>query len=128
MNEIPPPLESLALRIVAMPHDANPDWDIFGGWIVSLMDMAGGTLAVRKSKARVVTIAIDKLTFIRPVFIGDEVSCYAEVLKIGRTSIQIKVDVWVQRPKQGIGHKVTEGVFTYVALDEGRRPTPIKKS
>ncbi len=128
MKEIPPPLENLTLRIVAMPHDANPDGDIFGGWLVSLMDIAGGSLAVHTSKERVVTVAIDKLTFIRPVFIGDEVSCYTEVLKIGTTSIQIKIDVWVQRLKKGTGHKVTEGVFTYVAIDKNRRPIPVRKS
>lgn len=127
MDESPPPLTDLTLRIYAMPHDANPDGDIFGGWLVSLMDMAGVSLAIRICKERAVTVAIDQLSFLRPVFIGDEISCYAQVVKIGNTSIQVKVEAWVQRPRIGSGHKVTEGIFTYVALDENRIPTPISK-
>jgi acyl-CoA thioesterase YciA len=127
MDNSPPPLTNLTLRILAMPHDANPDGDIFGGWLVSLMDMAGVSLAVRACKERVVTVAIDKLSFLRPVFIGDEVSCYAQVVKIGNTSMQVKVEAWVQRPRIGSEHKVTEGIFTYVALDDDRIPTPISK-
>ena len=114
------------LRIFAMPRDANPDGDIFGGWLVSMMDMAGGSLAIRTCKERVVTAAIDKLSFLLPVFVGDEVSCYAEVVKIGNTSMQINVEAWVQRARRGSEHKVTEGVFTYVALDENRVPIQIK--
>lgn len=126
-NEAPPPLNELTLRIIAMPHDANPDGDIFGGWLVSLMDLAGASLAIRICKERIVTVAIDKLSFLRPVFIGDDVSCYAEVVKIGNTSIQVKVQAWVQRARIGSEHKVTEGIFTYVALDDSRIPTTIQK-
>lgn len=127
INEAPPPLTELAMRIIAMPHDANPDGDIFGGWLVSLMDLAGASFAIRICKERVVTAAIDKLSFLRPVFIGDEVSCYAQVVKIGNTSMQVKVQAWIQRPRIGSEHKVTEGIFTYVALDDDRLPTPIQK-
>ena len=127
MKEFLPPLESLTLRIHAMPQDANPNGDIFGGWLVSLMDMAGATPAIRASRMRVVTVAIDKLSFLRPVFVGDEVSCYSHIVKIGNTSMQVKVETWVQRPMDGSSHKVTEGIFTYVAIDKDRKPTPIRK-
>lgn len=125
MEETSPPLTELALRIIPMPHDANYYGDIFGGWLVSQMDLAGATLAIRICKERAVTVAIDKVAFLRPVFVGDEVSCYVKLIKIGNTSMQIKVEAWVQRPTLGSGHKVTEGIFTYVSLDENRIPKPI---
>lgn len=125
-QEQSPPLTDLALRIVTMPSDANPDGDIFGGWIVSQMDLAGATVANRISKKRTVTVSIDQLSFLRPVFIGDEVTFYAKLIKVGVTSIKVKVEAWVQRPTIGVSHRVTEGTFTFVALDENRRPTPVK--
>src|SRR5204863_4270269 len=121
-TETLPPIEQLALRMVAMPRDTNPSGDIFGGWIVSLMDIAGGTVAIHASKGRVVLAAINKMSFLRPVFVGDEVSCYAYVEKIGTTSMSINIEAWVRRPQNGHIHKVTEGVFTFVALDEERKP------
>src|SRR5215813_13161818 len=111
-----------ALRAIAMPADANPHGDIFGGWLLSQMDLAGGTVATRRAKGRCVTVAITAMTFHRPVFIGDEVTCYAQINKVGRTSITVKVESWVRR---GIGEEqieVTEGIFTYVAVGEDRRP------
>jgi acyl-CoA thioesterase YciA len=119
-----PPFEP-ALRAIAMPADANPNGDIFGGWLLSQMDLAGGTTAVRRAAGRVATVAIAGMIFRRPVFVGDEVSCYAEIVKVGRTSITLKVESWARR---GIGEepiKVTEGVFTYVAIDPDRRPRPV---
>jgi acyl-CoA thioesterase YciA len=120
-----PPQAEPALRAIAMPADANPHGDIFGGWLLSQMDLAGGAAARRRAKGRTVTVAITAMTFHRPVFVGDEVSCYAEIIKVGKTSITVKVESWVRR---GIGDEhiaVTEGAFTYVAVGEDRRPRPV---
>src|SRR6266513_4868974 len=111
-----------ALRAIAMPADANPYGDIFGGWLLSQMDLAGGAAARRRAKGRTATVAITAMTFHRPVFVGDEVTCYAQIVKVGRTSITVKIESWVRR---GIGDEqiaVTEGIFTYVAVDEARLP------
>jgi acyl-CoA thioesterase YciA len=120
-----PPRVEPALRAIAMPADANPYGDVFGGWLLSQMDLAGGAVARRRAKGRTATVAITAMTFHRPVFIGDEVTCYAQIVKVGRTSITVKVESWVRR---GIGEEqiaVTEGIFTYVAIDEDRRPRPV---
>src|SRR5437899_5291980 len=120
-----PPDKEPALRAIAMPADANPHGDIFGGWLLSQMDLAGGTVATRRAKGRTVTVAITAMTFHRPVFIGDEVTCYATIIKVGRTSITVKVESWVRR---GIGDEqiaVTEGIFSYVAVGSDRRPCPV---
>ena len=114
-----------ANRIIAMPADANPSGDIFGGWIMSMMDMAGGTTAYRRAGGRVATVAVETIEFHRPVTIGDEVSCYTEVLRVGRTSIAVRVDVWVRSMRDGVPVKVTSGVFTFVALDANKRPRPV---
>ncbi|HUX80073.1 MAG TPA: acyl-CoA thioesterase [Alphaproteobacteria bacterium] len=127
MTDTTPPIEQLTLRMIAMPRDTNPSGDIFGGWLVSLMDLAGGTVGIHRSKGIVVLAAIDKMSFHRPVFVGDEVSCYAHIVKLGTTSMQINVEAWVKRPKNGDVHKVTEGLFTFVAIDENRKPRPLPK-
>ncbi len=114
-----------ALRAIAMPADANPRGDIFGGWLLSQMDLAGSTVAIRRAKARVATIAVTSMTFRKPVFVGDEVSCYAEIVKLGNTSITVKIESWVRRGIGGEAVKVTEGLFTYVAIDADRRPIAI---
>lgn len=114
-----------ALRAIAMPADANPSGDIFGGWVLSQMDQAGGSVAGRRAKGRVATVAITGMTFHLPVFVGDEVSCYAEIVKTGRTSITIKVESWARRSPTGERVKVTEGIFTYVAIGPDRRPRPL---
>ena len=124
-SEKQPPQVEPALRAIAMPADANPQGDIFGGWLLSQMDLAGGTAATRRAKGRTATVAITAMTFHRPVFIGDVVSCYAEIIKVGTTSITVKVESWVRR---GIGEnqiEVTEGIFTYVAIGDDRRPRPV---
>jgi acyl-CoA thioesterase YciA len=128
MNETPPPLENLVLRMFAVPQDANLYGDIFGGWIVSQMDIAGWSVAINTAKERATTIAIDNLNFLYPVVVGDEVSYYAEIVKIGYTSIRVKVEVWAKNLIKNKEKKVTEGVFTYVAIDDNKKPTPIKKS
>jgi acyl-CoA thioesterase YciA len=114
-----------ALRTIAMPADANPAGDIFGGWVLSQMDLAGGVIAHRYAQGRCATVAVTGMTFHLPVFVGDEVSCYAEILKTGRTSITVKIESWVQRNMTGEYVKVTEGTFTYVAIGPDRKPRPL---
>ena len=116
---------TLALRTVAMPAFANPHGDIFGGWLLSQMDLAGGTVASRQAKGRVATVAITAMTFHRPVFIGDEVSCYAEIVKIGRTSMTVKIQAFAHRGRTAEKIEVTEGLFTYVAVNSEGRPRPV---
>lgn len=114
-----------ALRAVAMPADANPSGDIFGGWLLAQMDLAGGTTASQRAQGRVVTVAVDGMVFHKPVHVGDQVSCYTEIRRIGRTSIAVMVEAW-RRPHHGGGQiKVTEGVFTYVAIDANRKSRPV---
>jgi acyl-CoA thioesterase YciA len=120
-----PPQTEPTLRAIAMPADANPHGDIFGGWLLSQMDLAGGTVATRRAKGRTVTVAVTAMTFHRPVCIGDEVTCYADIIKVGRTSITVKVESWVRRGIGGEQIEVTEGIFTYVAVGSDRRPCPI---
>ena len=113
-----------AVRTLAMPGDANPSGDLFGGWILAQMDIAAGTAAYIRAKGRVATVAIDAMTFHQPVLVGDIVSCYAEITRIGRTSITLLVQTWVQR-RDGQEVKVTEGHFTCVAIDADRKPRPV---
>lgn len=121
----PPASRTPALRAIAMPADANPNGDIFGGWLLAQMDLAGGSVATQRAKGRVATVAITGMTFHLPVFIGDEVSCYAEVTRIGRSSLTIHIETWVRRHLSDTRVKVTEGTFTYVAIDGNRRPRPV---
>jgi acyl-CoA thioesterase YciA len=113
------------IRTIAMPADTNPEGDIFGGWLMSQMDLAGATDAFRLAKGRCATIAVDGMVFHSPVAVGDEVSLFTQVLKVGRTSIQVHVEVWRRRRDGAAVHKVTEGRFTYVAIDGERRPRPV---
>jgi acyl-CoA thioesterase YciA len=120
-----PPDREPALRAIAMPADANPFGDIFGGWLLSQMDLAGGTIATRRAKGRTATVAITGMNFHQPVFIGDEVTCYAEIIRIGTTSMTVKIESWARR-RTGEDHvHVTDGTFTYVAVDADRRPRPV---
>ncbi len=116
----------LVIRTVAMAAHTNFNGDIFGGWVMSQMDMGAGIIAYRTSKNRVTTVAVDKIAFLNPVKVGDIISCYAKLLKIGNTSMQIKVEVWVLRKLTTDDIKVTEGIFTFVAIDEHGQPTPVK--
>jgi acyl-CoA thioesterase YciA len=120
-----PPDREPALRAIAMPADANPFGDIFGGWLLSQMDLAGGTVATRRAKGRTATVAVTSMSFHRPVFIGDEVTCYAEIMRVGRTSITVKIESWARRRTGEEQIPVTEGIFSYVAVDEERRPRPV---
>jgi acyl-CoA thioesterase YciA len=121
------PAGHLILSTIAMPADTNPAGDIFGGWILSQMDQAGAVVARRRAMGRVVTIAIDAMKFHRPVIVGDKVSCYGTVVRVGRTSIAVMVETWVQRSLAEEYIKVTEGVFTFVAIDENRNPISIDR-
>lgn len=122
-----PPMEphgTLATQTIAMPADTNSSGDIFGGWLLSQMDLAGAVIAWERAQGRVATVAVDSMTFHRPVNVGDVVSCFAEVVRIGRTSISVRVEAWALRRGLGERERVTQGVFTYVALNEdgGSRP------
>jgi acyl-CoA thioesterase YciA len=111
------------LRVIPMPADANHTGDIFGGWIMSQVDLAGSVPASRLAQGRVATVAVNSFVFKQPVLIGDVVSFYAEVVKVGRTSITVDVEVYAQRrPEKEFSVKVTEATLTYVAVDENRRP------
>jgi acyl-CoA thioesterase YciA len=114
-----------ALRAIAMPADANPNGDIFGGWLLAQMDLAGGSAASQRAKGRVATIAITGMAFRLPVFVGDEVICYCMIEKVGRSSMAIRVESWARRRDGGEAVKVTEGLFTYVAIGVDRRPRPV---
>ena len=113
------------IRVIAMPHDTNPEGDIFGGWLVSWMDMAGSTVAFNLAKGRCATVAIDGLSFINPVFVGDEVSIFCTVTRVGRTSISVAIEAWRRRRDSGEGNQVTAANFTFVAIGEDRKPRPV---
>jgi acyl-CoA thioesterase YciA len=119
------PRGKLTLRISAMPADTNANGDIFGGWVLSRMDQAGGIAAVERARGRVVTVALDAMTFIRPVRVGDVLCVYSDVESVGRTSMKLHVEAWSQRFLTGAMEKVTEGVFTFVAIGEDGRPRPV---
>ena len=115
----------LMLRTFAFPADANPAGDIFGGWLLGQMDIAGASLARRRAHGRVATVAVAQMTFKLPVFVGDEVSCYCAVSKVGVTSVTVLVEAWARRHDDSGTVKVTEGTFTYVALGADRRARPL---
>ncbi len=127
MPEIDQPQGELVIQTIAMPKDTNRDGDIFGGWLVSQMDLGSAILAGKVAKSRVVTVAIEAMSFLNPVRVGDTVACYAWLEKIGRTSMRIGVDVWVTRYRTGERVKVTSGVFTYVCLGADGKPAPVKR-
>ena len=121
------PKGELVIRTIAMPADTNPSGDIFGGWIMSQMDLGSGIIAAKTAKTRVVTVAMEGMSFLQPVRVGDTVACYAWVERIGRTSMTIPVEVWVQRYMSGEQVRVTHGVFTYVAVDSSGKPIPVRR-
>jgi acyl-CoA thioesterase YciA len=124
----PEPAGALTIRTLAMPADTNPAGDIFGGWLMSQMDLAAGNVAALVSGGRSATLAVDGMIFHRPVKVGDEVSLFARLTRVGRTSMTIHVDAW-RRPRESEqSEKVTEASFTFVALDSEGRPTPIRQT
>ena len=124
-NTRPQPRGELSLRTVAMPADTNPNGDIFGGWIMSLMDLAAGTAAGSWAKGRVATAAVSNLSFLQPVKVGDVVCVYTDVTRTGRTSITVSVEAWVLRRNQGERERVTSGEIVLVAVDDTGRPRPL---
>lgn len=117
----------LVIQTIAMPKDTNRHGDIFGGWLVAQMDLGSAILASKIAKARVVTVAIEQMSFLQPVHVGDTVACYARLEKIGRTSMRIPVEVWVNRFMSDEEVRVTSAVFIYVAIDENGKPIPISR-
>ena len=113
----------LAIRVMATPADTNPSGDIFGGWLMSQVDIAGSIIARRRAQGRIVTVAVDSFQFRNPVFVGDVISCYAKITRIGKTSLTINVRAFAERQgKSHNTHLVTEADLTYVAVDDQRRP------
>jgi acyl-CoA thioesterase YciA len=127
-SESDEPIGELTLRTLAMPADTNPSGDIFGGWLLAQMDIAGGILAKQRAAGRVATIAVDGMIFHKPVLVGDVVCCYAHVERVGTTSMNIRIQAWaIRAERQSERAKVTEGVFTYVAIGADRRPRQIER-
>jgi acyl-CoA thioesterase YciA len=124
-DEVEKPRGELTTRTLTMPADTNPSGDIFGGWVLAQMDIAGGIFAGQRAEGRVATIAIDGMKFIRPIYVGDVMSIYCELARQGRTSIAVRLEAWALRGRIGEHVKVTEGLFTYVAIDQEGRPRPL---
>jgi acyl-CoA thioesterase YciA len=127
-EHVPAPTEpcgELALRTLAMPADTNQNGDIFGGWLLSQMDIGGSIAAYKVAAGRNVTVAIEAMTFRKPVYVGDVVSVHTKTIKTGRTSITLRVEAWVTRRNESHGFIVTDGNFTYVAIDESGQPRPL---
>jgi acyl-CoA thioesterase YciA len=121
------PVGFLAIRVLAMPADTNPNGDIFGGWVLSQMDMAGGIVTKKMTGQKTVTVAVNAMEFHLPVLVGDVLCCYVQQIRVGRTSLTVKIEAWVNRQFDNEMILVTEGTFTYVAIDDTRRPVEIKK-
>ncbi|KQP07751.1 acyl-CoA thioesterase [Methylobacterium sp. Leaf99] len=119
------PRGDLTVRTSAMPADTNANGDIFGGWVMSQMDQAGGIAGVDRAQGRVVTVAVDAMTFIRPVRVGDVLCVYTRVGHVGRTSMKIEVEAWARRFRTQVREKVTEATFTFVAIDDAGRPRAV---
>ena len=125
MTASSPPQEQPAIRIIAMPADANYYGDVFGGWLMNMMDLAASSVASRESGGRAVTVAIDAVSFHHPVHIGDEVSVYARLASTGRTSMKIAVEAWQRALSGEASTRVTEATFTFVAVDQSGKPRPL---
>ena len=120
-----PPDEAPVIRAIAMPADTNPEGDVFGGWLMSWMDLAASTVAFGLAGGRCATVAADRIAFLAPVLVGDEVSLFARLEHRGRTSMRVAVEGWRRRRDSRQSHRIVTGVFTYVALDEAGHPRPI---
>jgi acyl-CoA thioesterase YciA len=126
-EKMPRPPGEAHLRTIAMPRDANPAGDIFGGWTLSQMDLAGATFAAERAGGRVATVSIDAMKFLHPISVGDEVSCFCFLKEEGKASIEVKIETWTRCRGGKDPEKVTEGVFTYVALSEDGKPRPLDR-
>ncbi|SDT51595.1 acyl-CoA thioesterase [Bradyrhizobium canariense] len=127
LNNETEPCGDLCIRTLAMPADTNANGDIFGGWLLSQMDLGGGVFASKIAKSRTVTVAIEAMNFRKPVFVGDLVSVHANLVKIGKTSITVRLEAWVLRRKEIKSILVTDGNFTYVSIDDQGHPQIIKQ-
>lgn len=127
-NDETGPRGDLCTRTLAMPADTNANGDIFGGWLLSQMDIAGGVAASKVAKSRTVTVSIDAMNFRKPVYVGDLVSVHANLVRVGRTSMTIHLEAWVVRRRETKPILVTDGNFTYVAIDEQGRPQAIQRN
>jgi acyl-CoA thioesterase YciA len=121
------PRGQLSIRIVAMPADTNGSGDIFGGWLVSHMDLAGMCESVRRAHCRTVTVAINSMVFLKPVSVGDIVCCYTDIIKTGRTSMEVNIECWTISLSHEERIKVAEGIFVYVAIDADGKPQPVDR-
>ncbi len=121
IDDTPGPIGELTLQTIAMPKDTNPQGDIFGGWLLSQMDLAGGITAGNKARGRVATVSVDQMSFMVPVKVGDVVSVYTEIVNVGRSSITIAIEVWSSNHETLELQKVTDGVFVFVAIDDKGR-------
>ena len=119
------PRGDLTVRLIAMPADTNANGDIFGGWVLSQMDQAVGIAAVERAKGRVVTIAVEAMTFIRPVKVGDVLCVYTQIDKVGRSSMKVHIEAWARRFSSHVREKVTDAIFTMVAVDDQGKPRPV---
>ncbi len=120
-----PPASMPMIRTIAMPSDTNPSGDIFGGWLMAQMDLAAGNAAARRARGRCATVAVDAMTFLSPVHVGEEVSIYADILSVGRTSIKISVEAWRRGRDTDDSVRVTKAIFTFVAIDGHGRPRSV---
>jgi acyl-CoA thioesterase YciA len=127
-NQTGEPIGDLCIRTLAMPADTNANGDIFGGWLLSQMDVGGGVFASKVVKSRTVTVAIEAMTFRKPVYVGDLLSVHATLVRLGRTSITVHLEAWVLRRKENHSILATEGNFTYVSIDEQGRPQAVQHS
>ena len=126
MNTVP--RGEITIQTLAMPANTNANGDIFGGWLVSQMDLAAGVLAKKIARGRVTTVAINSMSFLKPVHVGDVVSCHVELIKLGNTSMNIAVEVWAEPATAEGQFRVTEGVFVFVAIDEKGKPREVPRS
>jgi len=125
LDEDPTPGGTLTLQTLAMPKDTNPNGDVFAGWLMAQMDISGGIMAREIAKGRVTTVAVGSMVFLRPVPVGATISCYAQELEVGRSSIRTLVEVWLRDSIKGVVEKVTEGEFVFVAIDDNGRTRSI---
>lgn len=121
-DTLPRPIREAHLRTIAMPRDANPAGDIFGGWTLSQMDLAGATFAAERAGGRVATVSVDAMKFLHPIAVGDEVSCFCTLEKETAVSVRVKIETWTRSRGGKDAEKVTEGIFTFVAVDENGKP------
>ena len=127
LNTETEPRGDLCIRTLAMPADTNANGDIFGGWLLSQMDLGGGVFASKVAKSRTVTVAIEAMNFRKAVYVGDLVSVYANLVRVGRTSVTLHIEAWVLRRKEVLSILVTDGNFTYVSIDDQGHPQAIKR-